>query len=55
MDNLLYTKTLLVSQKEFPEDEQAREQGIFAELSLGDGTPVIIDGLSGIAGNEEIR
>ncbi|MFD0050719.1 Gfo/Idh/MocA family protein [Actinomycetes bacterium NPDC127524] len=40
---------------EFPEDTLASEQGIVAELSLHDGTPVIIDGLSGIAGDEEIR
>ncbi|WP_419882514.1 Gfo/Idh/MocA family protein [Peribacillus sp. B-H-3] len=40
---------------EFPEDKLASEQGIVAELSLGDGTPVIINGLSGIAGSEEIR
>jgi predicted dehydrogenase len=39
---------------QFPEDPQASEDGILAILELSDGTPVLIDGLSQIAGKEEI-
>jgi predicted dehydrogenase len=39
---------------QFPEDPLASENAIFALLELEDGTPVQIDGLSQIAGKEEI-
>lgn len=41
-------------QIQFPEDPLASENGILANLELSDGTPVMIDGLSQIAGEEEI-
>ncbi len=41
-------------QLQFPEDPQASEIGILAMLELADGTPVWIDGMSQIAGKEEI-
>lgn len=40
---------------QYPEDPNACEVGILAQLELEDGTPILIDGLSQIAGNEEIR
>ncbi|WP_108670264.1 Gfo/Idh/MocA family protein [Peribacillus acanthi] len=40
---------------QFPQDPDSCEVGIVAYLQLEDGTPVVIDGLSGIAGKEEIR
>ncbi|MGG4489392.1 Gfo/Idh/MocA family protein [Metabacillus idriensis] len=40
---------------QYPEDPAASEIGILAQLELQDGTPVIFDGLSQIAGTEEIR
>jgi predicted dehydrogenase len=39
---------------QFPEDPQASEIGILAIMELADGTPVLIDGMSQIAGKEEI-
>lgn len=39
---------------QFPEDPQASENAILAILELSDGTPVFIDGISQIAGKEEI-
>lgn len=39
---------------QFPEDAQASENAILALLELADGTPVLIDGISQIAGKEEI-
>lgn len=39
---------------QFPEDPQASENAILAILELSDGTPVFIDGMSQIAGKEEI-
>lgn len=41
-------------QLQFPEDPQACENAILATLELSDGTPVLIDGMSQIAGKEEI-
>lgn len=40
---------------QYPEDSKASEIGIIARLELNDGTPILIDGLSQIAGNEEIK
>ncbi|WP_226677829.1 Gfo/Idh/MocA family protein [Mesobacillus jeotgali] len=39
---------------QFPEDAHASENAILAILKLADGTPVFIDGMSQIAGKEEI-
>ncbi|RSD26608.1 Gfo/Idh/MocA family protein [Mesobacillus subterraneus] len=39
---------------QFPEDSQASENAILAILQLEDGTPVLIDGMSQVAGKEEI-
>jgi predicted dehydrogenase len=39
---------------EFPEDPQLCETGIIATAELADGAPVLIEGLSGIAGIEHI-
>ncbi|MEH7886546.1 Gfo/Idh/MocA family oxidoreductase [Bacillus sp. JJ1609] len=41
-------------QIQYPEDPQACENAIWATLELSDGTPVLIDGMSQIAGKEEI-
>jgi predicted dehydrogenase len=41
-------------QVQFPENPQASENAILAILELSDGTPVLIDGMSQIAGKEEI-
>lgn len=41
-------------QIQFPEDTHASENTILATLKLADGTPVLIDGMSQIAGKEEI-
>ncbi|MBT2685140.1 Gfo/Idh/MocA family oxidoreductase [Bacillus sp. ISL-37] len=41
-------------QIQFPEDPHASENAILAILELADGTPVLIDGMSQIAGKEEI-
>jgi predicted dehydrogenase len=41
-------------QIQFPEDPHASENAIMAILELSDGTPVLIDGMSQIAGKEEI-
>lgn len=41
-------------QIQFPEDPLACENAILATLELSDGTPVLIDGMSQIAGKEEI-
>lgn len=41
-------------QIQFPEDPQASENAILATLELLDGTPVTIDGMSQVAGKEEI-
>lgn len=41
-------------QIQFPEDRHASENAILATLKLADGTPVLIDGMSQIAGKEEI-
>ncbi|GAA0350288.1 Gfo/Idh/MocA family protein [Bacillus horti] len=43
------------SQLQFPNDPQRCENSIVAELSLTDGTPVMIDGLSDISGDELIE
>lgn len=40
---------------QYPEDPTASEIGILAQMELQDGTPVFIDGMSQIAGTEEIR
>ncbi|MFB7140438.1 Gfo/Idh/MocA family protein [Gottfriedia sp. NPDC056225] len=40
---------------QYPTDPLASENGIIAFLELEDGTPVLIDGLSQIAGEEEIK
>ncbi|MES9683982.1 hypothetical protein CN514_11015 [Bacillus sp. AFS001701] len=40
---------------QYPADPIASENGIIAFLELEDGTPVLIDGLSQIAGEEEIK
>lgn len=40
---------------QFPNDPKASENGIIAHLELEDGTPVLIDGLSQVAGLEEIK
>jgi hypothetical protein len=40
---------------QYPADPLASENGIIAFLELEDGTPVLIDGLSQIAGEEEIK
>ncbi|MBT2662094.1 Gfo/Idh/MocA family oxidoreductase [Bacillus sp. ISL-45] len=42
-------------QIQFPEDPHASENAILAILKLKDGTPVLIDGMSQIAGKEEIE
>jgi predicted dehydrogenase len=39
---------------EFPEDPEACETGLIARLELTDGTPVLMEGISGIAHPEEI-
>ncbi|HEY4553408.1 MAG TPA: Gfo/Idh/MocA family oxidoreductase [Bacillaceae bacterium] len=39
---------------DFPEDPSACETGILARMELQDGTPVLINGLSGVAKEEEI-
>ncbi|MCM3666856.1 Gfo/Idh/MocA family oxidoreductase [Mesobacillus subterraneus] len=41
-------------QIQFPENPKASENAILAILELSDGTPVLIDGMSQIAGKEEI-
>lgn len=41
-------------QLQFPDDPKACENAILATLELSDGTPVLIDGMSQIAGKEEI-
>ena len=41
-------------QIQFPDDPHASESAILAILKLSDGTPVLIDGMSQIAGKEEI-
>ena len=41
-------------QIQFPEDTLACENAILATLELSDGTPVLVDGMSQIAGKEEI-
>ncbi|MBT2679629.1 Gfo/Idh/MocA family oxidoreductase [Bacillus sp. ISL-35] len=41
-------------QLQFPQDPNASEIAILAVLELADGTPVLIDGMSQIAGKEEI-
>lgn len=38
----------------FPEDASLSENGILAVLELADGTPLFIDGISQIAGKEEV-
>ncbi|MDR0139077.1 Gfo/Idh/MocA family oxidoreductase [Metabacillus idriensis] len=40
---------------QYPEDPAASEVGILAQMELHDGTPIFIDGMSQIAGTEEIR
>lgn len=40
---------------QYPENPKASEIGIIARLELNDGTPILIDGLSQIAGIEEIK
>ncbi|MBP0724961.1 Gfo/Idh/MocA family oxidoreductase [Bacillus sp. RG28] len=40
---------------QYSEDKAACEIGIIAQMELEDGTPIVIDGLSGIAGKEEIK
>lgn len=40
---------------QFPQDPGACEIGVMAYLELEGGTPLVVDGLSGIAGKEEIR
>jgi predicted dehydrogenase len=42
------------SRMQYPEDPAACEIGVFAQLQLEDGTPVLIDGLSNIAHKERI-
>ena len=42
------------SQLEFPDDSQKCETGIIATAELEDGTPILIEGLSQISGNEYI-
>lgn len=39
---------------EFPEDPTLCEKGIIATAELAEGTPVLIDGMSGLAGKEHI-
>ncbi|TCP59579.1 putative dehydrogenase [Tumebacillus sp. BK434] len=39
---------------EFPADETLAETGILAKLELADGTPILYDGLSQIAGTERV-
>lgn len=41
-------------QVQFPDEPHASENAILAILKLADGTPVLIDGMSQIAGKEEI-
>ena len=41
-------------QIQFPDDPHASENAILATLELLDGTPILIDGMSQIAGKEEI-
>jgi predicted dehydrogenase len=40
---------------QYPEDPKACEIGIIAQMEVEDGTPIVINGLSGIAGKEEIK
>ena len=40
---------------EFPEDPALCETGIIATAELADGTPVLIEGMSGIAGQRTYR
>ncbi|WP_282033597.1 Gfo/Idh/MocA family protein [Metabacillus indicus] len=47
--------TVLDKFVQYPDDPNSCEIGILTRLQLEDGTPVVIDGLSGIAGDEEIR
>jgi predicted dehydrogenase len=46
--------TRVKSELTFPADPQACETGIDAQLELADGTPITIDGKSGVAGEEII-
>ncbi|WP_010094102.1 Gfo/Idh/MocA family protein [Ornithinibacillus scapharcae] len=46
--------TNIQTQLEFPEDPSKSETGIIATAELADGTPVLIEGLSQIAGKEYI-
>ncbi|MDQ0254865.1 putative dehydrogenase [Evansella vedderi] len=40
---------------QFPEDPSLCENGIVAEMKLEDGTPILIDGLSNIGGEEQLE
>jgi predicted dehydrogenase len=42
------------SELQFPEDPKASESGVIAKMKLANGTPVLVDGLSHIAGEERL-
>jgi predicted dehydrogenase len=46
--------TQIQSELQFPEDPKACETGIIARMELDDGTPILVDGLSQIAGEEHL-
>lgn len=47
--------TEVKSKLQFPEDPEACETGIIAEMKFADGAEVLIDGLSNIAGEEQLE
>lgn len=46
--------TQIQSELQFPEDPKACETGVIARMELDDGTPILVDGLSQIAGEEHL-
>lgn len=46
--------TNIQSEPQFPDDPSKCENGIIARMTLSDGTPILVDGLSHIAGEEHI-
>jgi predicted dehydrogenase len=46
--------TEVQSELQFPEDPKACESGVVAKMRLADGTPILVDGLSHIAGEERL-
>jgi predicted dehydrogenase len=46
--------TNILSELQFPADPTKCENGIIARMTLADGTPILVDGLSHLAGEEHI-